>query len=114
MWRLPDTITGCRNCFTGSVTAACSGRVVMGSSTPAMAAISEDHPAVQLTTVRVAMSPLVVFTPVTRPSDTSMPVTSVPWWMWAPMALAPRAYPQTTASWRMIPPGGCQRAPTMG
>ena len=43
-----------RNSFTGSVTAASRGWVVMGSVTPAMAEISDDQPAVQLTTVGVA------------------------------------------------------------
>ena len=73
-----------------------------------------DHPAVALSTTAVAMSPLLVLTPRTRPPATSMPVTSVFWWMCTPRAEAPRAYPQTTASWRMMPPGGCQSAPMIG
>ena len=32
----------------------------------------------------------------------------------APSLSAALAYPQTTASWRMIPPGGWYRAPTIG
>jgi RNA polymerase subunit RPABC4/transcription elongation factor Spt4 len=60
VWRLPETITGCRNCFTGSVTAAWSGRVVIGRVTPAIAEISDDQPAVQLITVPVAIGPRLV------------------------------------------------------
>src|SRR5215469_1759481 len=111
---VPDTMTVDRNGLTGSVTAACKGNVWIGSLTPAMSQISVDQPAVALSTTRVAMSPRVVRTPRTRPSATSIPMTSVFWWMCAPRASAPRAYPQTTASCRMMPPGGCQRAPTTG
>ena len=35
-------------------------------------------------------------------------------WISAPPASAPRARPQTTASWRMIPPGGWYSAPRIG
>jgi hypothetical protein len=68
-----------RNGLTGSVTAACSGDVVIGRRTPAMSEISEAQPAVALSTVRVARSPRLVRTPRTCPSATSMPVTSVFW-----------------------------------
>ena len=43
-----------------------------------------------------------------------MPVTSVFWWMWTPRASAARAYPHTTASCRMMPPGGWYSAPRIG
>src|SRR5215471_9191852 len=102
----PDTMTVPRNGLTGSVTAACSGKVVTGSLTPAMSAIRVDHPAVALSTVLVAISPWVVLTARTWPPLTSMPVTSACWWICTPLAAAPRAYPQTTASCLMIPPGG--------
>ena len=36
----------------------------------------------------------------------SKPVTSVFWWISTPRRSAARAKPHTTASWRMIPPGG--------
>ena len=88
---VPDTMTVERNGFTGSVTAAWSGNVWIGMSTPAIAEISEDQPAVAFSTTRVAMSPRLVRTPRTRPSTTSMPVTSVFWWMCTPSASAPRA-----------------------
>ena len=39
------------------------------------------HPAVALRTTGVAMSPRVVRTPVTRWSTTSIPSTSVCWWI---------------------------------
>jgi hypothetical protein len=42
-----------------------------------MSAISVLQPAVQLTTVSVRMSPRVVRTPLTRPFERSIPVTSV-------------------------------------
>ena len=82
--------------------------VVIGSSMPAIAAIVELQPAVALTTCpaldRAAVAR--VRTPVARPFERSIPVTSVYGWISAPAASAPRAKPQTTASWRMIPPGG--------
>ena len=77
VWRLPDTTTGWRNFFTGSVTAAWSGRVVIGSLTPAMAAIRDAQPAVQLMIVGVEISPRLVLADRTRPSSTWMPVSSV-------------------------------------
>ena len=90
-----------RNTFTGSVTAAWSGRVLMGSFTPAMSAIKLAQPAVQLTTVGVEMRPRLVTTPVTFPPGpfpsgpsppvTSMSVTSVCWCISIPMWSAARA-----------------------
>src|SRR5262249_56538020 len=65
---VPDTTTLCRNGRTGSVTAAWSGKVWMGSRTPASAATRVDQPAVQLGTPGVAMSPRVVGTPRPWPS----------------------------------------------
>jgi hypothetical protein len=76
---VPETITVCRNILTGSVTAAWSGNVTIGRCTPAIAATSEPHPAVQFTTTGVATGPRLVVTLVTRPSLTSMPSTSVRW-----------------------------------
>jgi len=80
-----------RKNLTGSVTAACRGWVTIGSPTPAMAAISDAQPAVQFTTTGAAMGPRDVCTPCTRPPATSMPVTSVSWWMCTPRASAARA-----------------------
>ena len=64
---------------------------MIGSPTPAMSAISVAHPAVQLTTTGAAIGPRLVCTPCTRPPATSMPVTSVFWWMCTPWASAARA-----------------------
>ena len=47
---VPETTTVLRNGLTGSVTAASSGCVMIGSVTPAIAEISDDQPAVQFTT----------------------------------------------------------------
>jgi hypothetical protein len=51
--------------------------VVTGSGTPARSHTCVLHPAVQLTTVSARTSPRVVLTPVTRPLERAMPVTSV-------------------------------------
>ena len=73
----------------------------------AMSAISVLQPAVQLRTTPVLMSPRVVRTPLTRPLARSMPGDlGVGVDLRARRASAPRAKPHTTASWRMIPPGG--------
>ena len=56
-----------------------------------MSAMSDAQPAVQLITTGAAIGPAAVCTPVTRPPTTSMPVTSVFWWMWTPRASAARA-----------------------
>jgi hypothetical protein len=71
--------------------AACRGKLTIGSRTPAMADTNEAQPAVQLTTTGVATCPRLVVTPVTRPSVTSTPSTSVCWWIWTPAASAARA-----------------------
>ena len=73
-----------RNGFKGSVTKACSGWVTIGTCTPAIRAISLVQPAVAETTTLVETSPPVVRTPVTRPSSTSIPVTSVSSWIRTP------------------------------
>ena len=65
--------------------------VVIGSGTPARSATSVDQPAVALTTMPVLMRPRVVSTPVTRPLERSMPVTSVYGWISTPCRSAPRA-----------------------
>ena len=80
--------------------------MVIGSATPAMSEISVLQPAVQLSTTPAPTVPRLVCTALMRPLERSNPVTSVSWWISAPPASAPRAKPQTTASWRMIPPGG--------
>ena len=79
---------------------------MIGNLTSARSQTSVDQPAVALTTASQAMLPRFVRTPVTRPFCRSMPVTSVYGWISTPPRSAPRAKPQTTASWRMIPPGG--------
>ena len=56
-----------------------------------MSQISVDQPAVQLSTTGADTGPRLVRTPVTLPCATSMPVTSVSWWMCTPRASAPRA-----------------------
>ena len=71
-----------------------------------MSEISELQPAVQLRTTGVLISPRLVRTPVTLPFERLIPVTSVYGWISAPPLSAPRASPQTTASWRITPPGG--------
>lgn len=78
----------------------------MGSSMPAMPAMVEPQPAVALSTFPALTKPRLVSAPCIRPSSTRSPVTSVSWWISTPRRSASRAYPQTTASWRMIPPGG--------
>ena len=95
-----------RNGLTGSVTNAWRMCVVIGSGTPARSPTSVDQPAAALITVPHATSPRVVRTPVTRPPERSIPVTSVSGWISMPARSAPRAKPQTTASCRMIPPAG--------
>ena len=80
--------------------------MVIGSGTPAMSLISVHQPAVQLSTWPALIVPRLVFTRVTRPLERSIPSTSVFWWISAPPWSALRASPQTTASWRMMPPGG--------
>ena len=78
--------------MTGSVTAACSGNVWIGMAHAGhVRDRALDQPAVQLTTTGVAIRPRLVCTPVTRPRSTSMPVTSVFWWMCTPCASAARA-----------------------
>ena len=79
-----DTMILSRNGFTGSVTKACRIEVVIGSRRPASFATGLDQPAVALRTTSQEMSPFVVRTPWHRPSRTSNPVTSTPWWMSIP------------------------------
>ena len=79
-----------------------------------MSQISVLQPAVQLSTVPALIVPRLVLTLVTRPFERSIPSTSVFWWISTPPWSAPRAKPQTTASWRMIPPGGWYSAPMIG
>ncbi len=67
---------------------------------------SVDQPAVQFSTCPHAIVPRFVSTWVIRLPERLRPSTSVFWWISAPPASAERASPQTTASWRMIPPGG--------
>ena len=80
--------------------------VVIGSRTPAMSDSSVDQPAVQLSTWPAAIVPRLVSTWVIRLPVRLSASTSVFWWISAPPASAERARPQTTASWRMMPPGG--------
>ena len=84
--------------MSGSVTKACRMWVVIGSGTPAMSASSVLQPAVAETTVPAFTCPRLVFTPVTRPLERSMPVTLVYGWISTPPRSAPRAKPHTTAS----------------
>jgi hypothetical protein len=63
--------------------------VTIGSSTPAMRAMVEHQPAVALTTVFVRIVPRLVTTS-TRPSRTSIAVTSVCGWIWTPSRSAAR------------------------
>ena len=72
-----ETMITSRKGFSGSVTNACRMCVVIGSDTPARLATRVDQPAVALITIPASTSPRVVCTPVTRPFDRSMPVTSV-------------------------------------
>ena len=72
-----DTMITCRNGLSGSVTKAWSTCVVIGSSTPAIAATWLDQPATQATTDRVAMSPRFVFDAGDRSPSRSIAVTSV-------------------------------------
>ena len=65
--KLDETITLLRNGFSRSVTQACNGCVVTGSSSPTMAAIVEHQPAVELTTVPACTVPWFVSTDCTRP-----------------------------------------------
>jgi hypothetical protein len=92
--------------FIGSVTHAWRMWVVIGIGTPAMSEISVLQPAVQLRTAPAVTVPRFVLILVTRPFDRYMPRTTVSWWISTPPRSAPRAKPHTTASWRMIPPGG--------
>ena len=63
--------------FSGSVTNACRMWVVIGSSTPAIAAIVELQPAVALTTCPAPiLRPSLSVTPVARPFERSISVTS--------------------------------------
>ncbi len=101
-----ETMILSRNGFTGSVTNACRMLVVIGSGSPARRATMLDQPAVALSTMPQAMSPCVVFTPCIRPPAISKPVTSTPWWISMSVLQTCFAKPQTTASWRMMPPGG--------
>ena len=59
-------------------------------------------------------SPRLVVTLSTLRPETRKPVTCVCVWIWMPMRSQARAKPQTTASWRMIPPGGWYRAAMIG
>ena len=71
--------------FSGSVTNACRMWVVIGSSIPAIAAMVELQPAVALTTCPAPIvRPSRSVTPVARPFERSMPVTSVYGWISAP------------------------------
>ena len=79
--------------------------MVIGRRTPARPQTSVDQPATALTTTPASTRPRFVCTAVTRPFACSIPVTSVYGWISTPARSAPRARPQTTASWRMIPPG---------
>ena len=56
-----------KNGFSGSVTHAWSGWVMMGSVTPAILLTTVAHPAVQFTTAGVAIAPRLVTTPVMAP-----------------------------------------------
>ena len=81
--------------------------VVIGSSTPAIAATVELQPAVALITVPAPIvRPSRSVTPVARPFERSMPVTSVYGMDLGAGGVGGPRQPQTTASWRMIPPGG--------
>ena len=72
-----ETITTSSSGFTGSVTQAWRMCVVIGSRTSAMSQISVLQPAVALITVPVAIRPRLVCTPLTRPFERSIAVTSV-------------------------------------
>ena len=102
----PETMTTFRNGLSGSVTKAWRMWVVIGSRMSASPATSDDQPAVALTTCPHSTRPRVVSTAVIRSPSRSRPVTSVYGWISTPSRSAPRANAQTTASWRMIPPGG--------
>src|SRR5699024_3550012 len=103
---VPDTTTVPKNGLTGSFTAASRGEVVTGICTPAISEMSEDQQAVQLTVVSVAILPCEVRTPVTLTRLISMPVTSVYLIICNPISCALRDSTHTTASWRIVPPGG--------
>src|SRR6476661_4958207 len=106
MCSVPDTMILSSSGLTGSVTQACRMCVVTGSGTPTMSQVSVLQPATQEMTVPQAIVPRLVSTPVTLPLSTLIPVTSVYWWISTPSLSASLPYPQTTASWRITPPGG--------
>ena len=70
--------------FSGSVTHAWSGFTMSGVRSPTMSAIVGVHPATAESTFGVLTYPPLVRTPTTRPFSTSMPMTSVPWWISTP------------------------------
>src|ERR1044072_8385363 len=95
-WTALDmTTVGCTG-SRSSETSACNGWLWMGSSMHAMAARTEVWPAEQRATWPAAMGPRLVWTPTTRLSTTSRPVTSQFWMMSMPAASAERARPQAT------------------
>ena len=69
----------------------------IGTVTPAMAPISAANMPPALTTTSVAIEPLSVSTPVTRPRSTPIPVTRVLVWSSAPWRRAPSA--SANVSW---------------
>ncbi len=92
--------------FTGSDTQACSGMVRIGSLMPAMRATSLDAPATACTILPARTTPRGVSTPTARPFSMRMRLTGVCVNTWAPRLMASLAYPQATASWRAMAPGG--------
>ena len=106
-WSCDETMITSRNGFTGSVTNAWRMCVVIGRRTsdepgderrPACGR-AHDLAALDAAAVRLDGGDAVA---VLR----SNPVTSVYGWISTPRRSAARAKPHTTASWRMIPPGG--------
>ena len=98
-------MTTSRNGLSGSVTQACRMCVVIGSRTPAIREISELQPAVQLSTTFVRTCRgwcprLDVAVRALDPGDLRVGMDL------DPAAVGAARQPQTTASWRIIPPGG--------
>ena len=75
----------------GSETSACSATASIGRRKPAISATCPEWPATTMPSFFAAIGPLVVSTPVTRPSSDRTPVTSHCWMMSIPIAEQARA-----------------------